>query len=295
MVEHALFEGDHDELRVREVRPDHVADVLGVAQVQCRVDLIQNVHRSGLEQQQCQDQRQGHERALTATQLGQRLLPLAVETDLDLEALGGVHALRRLELGAGVGQQGTEDRVEVLVHLDPSSAQGLQLFLVQVLDHGLDLLLVVQDDVPLLQQVLVLLLGLLEHDHGLLVDVLAKLVLLNRELVQASLVVLVAVGLEIEVRAFLAKEALLLLDPSMLLLHPGDDDVRLLVVLRELLQLVAHPLLFDLLLLPLLLVGGQLRRQVGQGLIQLHHLCPQLLEPGADLGVRGALLLQLFL
>ena len=30
----------HDELRVREVRPDHVADVLRVAQVQGGVDLV---------------------------------------------------------------------------------------------------------------------------------------------------------------------------------------------------------------------------------------------------------------
>ena len=39
VIEHALLQGDHDELRVREVGLDHVPDVLRVAQVQRRIHL----------------------------------------------------------------------------------------------------------------------------------------------------------------------------------------------------------------------------------------------------------------
>mmetsp|Transcript_12220 Transcript_12220/g.30785 ORF Transcript_12220/g.30785 Transcript_12220/m.30785 type:complete len:351 (-) Transcript_12220:559-1611(-) len=156
----------------------------------------------------------------------------------------------------------------------------------------LDLALVVQDDVSLLQEVLVLLLCLLEHDHGLLVDVLAEALLLRGELVEAGLVVLVAVGLEVEVCALLAEEAFLLLDPRVLLLHASRNDVGLLVVFLQLLDLVADPLLLQLLLLPLLLVSRELGRQICQVLVQLLQLGPEGLKLGAELRVRRPLLLE---
>lgn len=43
IAEHALLQGDHDELRVREVRLDHVPDVLRVAQVQRGIHLQRQV------------------------------------------------------------------------------------------------------------------------------------------------------------------------------------------------------------------------------------------------------------
>lgn len=39
VVEHALLQGHHDELGLREVRLDHAPDVLRVAQVQRRIHL----------------------------------------------------------------------------------------------------------------------------------------------------------------------------------------------------------------------------------------------------------------
>mmetsp|Transcript_101345 Transcript_101345/g.282071 ORF Transcript_101345/g.282071 Transcript_101345/m.282071 type:complete len:411 (-) Transcript_101345:1879-3111(-) len=155
-----------------------------------------------------------------------------------------------------------------------------------------NLALVVEDNVSLLQEVLVLLLGLLEHCHRLLVDVLAQSLLLASEIVEPRLVVLVAVCLKVEVRAGLAKESLLLLDPRVLLLHPGHHDVRLLVVLLQLLDLVAEALLLQLLLLPLLPVCSQLRGQAAEELVQALELAPQALQPGAELLMRGALRLQ---
>mmetsp|Transcript_56421 Transcript_56421/g.175010 ORF Transcript_56421/g.175010 Transcript_56421/m.175010 type:complete len:389 (+) Transcript_56421:163-1329(+) len=292
VVEHALLEGHHDELRVGEMRPDHVADVLCMAQVQGRVDLVKDVHRRRLEEQEREHQGEGQQGALAAGELRQRALPDAVEGNLDLQALCGVHALGRLQLGVGVGQEGAEDRVEVLVHLDPRTTQGLGLLLVQVADDVLDLALVVEDDVALLEQVLVLLLRLLEHGHCLFVDVLAEGLLLCGQVVQPCLVLLVVVCLKVKVSASLAEKGLLLLDPRMLLLHPGHHDVRLLVILLQLLELVAEPLLLQLLLLPLLPVCGELRGELAQGLVEALEAAAQGLQLLAQLGVKGALLLQ---
>lgn len=43
VVEHALLQGHDDELRLREVRADHAPNVLGVAQVERRIHLVQDV------------------------------------------------------------------------------------------------------------------------------------------------------------------------------------------------------------------------------------------------------------
>mmetsp|Transcript_84346 Transcript_84346/g.243861 ORF Transcript_84346/g.243861 Transcript_84346/m.243861 type:complete len:676 (-) Transcript_84346:1281-3308(-) len=215
-----------------------------------------------------------------------------MESDLDLQALCGVHALRRLQLRAGMWQQGAKDRVEVLVDFDPCSPQSVQLLLVQIADHSLDLALVVQDDVSLRQKILVLLLGLLEHDHGLLVDVLAQRLLLRCEIIETALVVLVAVCLEVEIGALLAEKSLLFLDPWVLLLHARDHNRSLLVVLLELLDLVADPFLLNLLVLALRLVRSELRVEVGQGLVERGQLGPQRLQLLAYISVRRARLLQ---
>ena len=49
IVKHSLLERDHKELGVLEVILEHAANVLSMAQIQSSVDLIQNVHRRGLE------------------------------------------------------------------------------------------------------------------------------------------------------------------------------------------------------------------------------------------------------
>mmetsp|Transcript_111039 Transcript_111039/g.319097 ORF Transcript_111039/g.319097 Transcript_111039/m.319097 type:complete len:525 (+) Transcript_111039:487-2061(+) len=292
MVEHPLFQGHDDELRVREVRPDHVPDILRVTQVQCGVDLVQDVHGRRLEQQQGQHERKCEQRALAAAQFHEGLLPHAMEADLDFEALGGVHALRRLQLPVRMRQQSGENRVEVLVHLDPSPPESVELRLVQVPDDRFNLLLVVQDDVALLQQVLVLLLGLLEHDHGLLVDILAERLLLRIELVQPAFVVLVAVRLKVEVRALLAEKRLLLLDPWVRLLQTRHDGSGLLVVLLELLDLVAELFLLDLLVLALLLVCLELCVEIRKRLVEGQELRPQCFKPPAHFRMRFSFGLQ---
>ena len=62
VVEHAILERDHDELRVSEVGAQHLADVLGVRKIQRRVNFVQNVQRRGFEQKHREDQRQGYQR-----------------------------------------------------------------------------------------------------------------------------------------------------------------------------------------------------------------------------------------
>ncbi len=43
ILEQALFQADNQELRLGEVFADHLPNILRVTQVQCRIDLIQNV------------------------------------------------------------------------------------------------------------------------------------------------------------------------------------------------------------------------------------------------------------
>lgn len=54
--EEALLERDDDELRALEARSEQLPDVLRVRQVEGGVNLVQNVHRRGLELQQGHDE-----------------------------------------------------------------------------------------------------------------------------------------------------------------------------------------------------------------------------------------------
>mmetsp|Transcript_46939 Transcript_46939/g.102052 ORF Transcript_46939/g.102052 Transcript_46939/m.102052 type:complete len:216 (-) Transcript_46939:2790-3437(-) len=213
-----------------------------MAQIKGCINLIEDVHRSWLEKEERQHQGEGQKRPLSAAELRQGLLPDPVESDLDLQALGLIHTLRRLELGAGLRQKRAEDGVEVLVHLEPGSSKSITLLLIQVFDDLFNSPLVIQDDVALLEEVSVLLLCLLEERHCLLVDALDQGLLLSSDVFKAPLGLLVVVRLKVEVCAHLAKETPLFLDPCMLLLHSCSHRARLLVVLLELLNFVAAPL-----------------------------------------------------
>merc|ERR1719424_1692124 len=57
VVEHAFLQRDDDKLGMRKVCAYHVADVLCVAEIESRVNLIQDVHRARLEEQEGKDQR----------------------------------------------------------------------------------------------------------------------------------------------------------------------------------------------------------------------------------------------
>mmetsp|Transcript_126419 Transcript_126419/g.307199 ORF Transcript_126419/g.307199 Transcript_126419/m.307199 type:complete len:273 (+) Transcript_126419:101-919(+) len=174
VVEHPLLERHHNELRLAEMCPQHGANVLRVRKVQRRVNLIEDVHRSGLEQQQREDEGQSQQRTLTTAQLRQALLPNAAERNTDLQAVHDRPALRRHKLAGGAGQQRAEDGSEVAVHLLPCAVQSFVLLAVQLLDHTVDLGLVVLDDTTLVHQIRVLLLHGLNHPNHLLVHPLSK-------------------------------------------------------------------------------------------------------------------------
>mmetsp|Transcript_21807 Transcript_21807/g.34937 ORF Transcript_21807/g.34937 Transcript_21807/m.34937 type:complete len:361 (+) Transcript_21807:1673-2755(+) len=203
-----------------------------------------------------------------------------MEANFDLQALSLVHARRRLKLCSGIRQECSKDGAKVLVDLGPDTTQCLRLLLIKIVDHLLNLALVVEDDVTLAQQILVLLLRLLEHDHGFLVDVLAELVLLGTKIVALRLVLLVAVGFKVEVGALLPEESLLLHDPRVLLLEPSHHHVRLLVVFLQLLDLVNDPLVLQLLLFSLLLVAGQFLCEAAQCRVEALQVIPHLVEFG---------------
>ena len=114
-----------------KVRLEHVADVLRVRQVQRSVDLVQDVERGRLEEQQGQDEGQSNQRPLAAAQLRQRLLPLTAEGDANLETIEDVFSFGRSQLGVGSGQEGGKDGAEVLVDLVPGGAKLDLLLLVE--------------------------------------------------------------------------------------------------------------------------------------------------------------------
>ena len=57
VVEHSVLQRDNYELRVSEVRAQHLADVLGVGEIQCSVYLVQDVDRGGLEEEERENER----------------------------------------------------------------------------------------------------------------------------------------------------------------------------------------------------------------------------------------------
>ncbi len=80
----ALLQRDDDELCAAEAGAEESADVLGMREVERGVDLVEDVHRRGLELQQRHDQRERDERPLATAQLRQALLPYATELYFDL-------------------------------------------------------------------------------------------------------------------------------------------------------------------------------------------------------------------
>ena len=121
VVEHALLQRHDDELAVAEVRAEHGADVLRVAEVERRIHLVENVQGRGLEQQQRQDEAQRQEGPLPAAQLRERLFPNAPEGHLHLEPGqdGAVAVLGGLQLGVRAREERRKDRTEIAVHLNP--------------------------------------------------------------------------------------------------------------------------------------------------------------------------------
>ena len=68
--EEALLERDDDKLRATKTRAKERANMLCMRKIKRGVDLVQYVHRRWLELQQCHDQRERDQRALSTAQLG---------------------------------------------------------------------------------------------------------------------------------------------------------------------------------------------------------------------------------
>ena len=71
ILEEAFLQRHDEELACLEVFPDHQADVLCMRKVQCRVDLIQNVHWGRVILEQCKDETESQKRSLPAGQFRQ--------------------------------------------------------------------------------------------------------------------------------------------------------------------------------------------------------------------------------
>merc|ERR1711865_751696 len=277
MVEHARLQGDNDELRVRKVSADHVANILCVAEIQGRINLVQDVHRRWLEEQQGEDQRQCQKRPLSAAELRQRSFPDSIESDFDLKALRLIHSRRGLKFSVREGQQCPENCIKILVDLRPCLLKRLDLFLVEVFDDHLNFLLVVLNRLTFFKQVFVFLLCLFKHRHGLLVDALAQPALLSGKLAKPLLGLSVIIGLKIVICARFAKMRSVFFNPCVLLLHPLNCAARLLVLLLQLLQFKVESFLLEFFLFCNLLVVRQLLGKRAQVFVQisqliLHHL-----------------------
>lgn len=125
---------DYSYLWVLEMRFEHVTDVLGVRQVQRRIDLVQDVERCRLEQQQRQDEWERYEWPLTSTQLGQRVFPLTTEGNLDLETVEDIFSFWRSQFCRRSWQKTGENGSEVFVDFVPSGPKLDLLLLVQLFD-----------------------------------------------------------------------------------------------------------------------------------------------------------------
>lgn len=102
ILEHAVLQGHHNELRTLEACLDKATDVLGMRQIQRGIDLIENVHWRRFELQERHDQGQSDQGSvqqrsaartqenwagecipLSSTQLRQTLLPDLTQRHLD--------------------------------------------------------------------------------------------------------------------------------------------------------------------------------------------------------------------
>ncbi|EYE97566.1 uncharacterized protein EURHEDRAFT_299314 [Aspergillus ruber CBS 135680] len=190
VLEHAILQGNDDELRSLETGLDQTTDVLCVRQIKRSIDFIQNVHRCGFELQQSHDQREGDQGPsdslavhsserrdggnipLTTTQLSQTLLPHLTQTDFNFQTIGDILALRRIQLRKTAGQKLREDLTKVGIDLNPGLVKSLLLVFIQVNDCLFDLALVADHGLHHVLQSSFLLLNAVNHVHDLRVDLL---------------------------------------------------------------------------------------------------------------------------
>jgi len=66
-----FLEADDDELSIWEMLAYHGSNMLSIVQIKSGINLVKDIERCWLELQECQDQAQGQERALTSAELRQ--------------------------------------------------------------------------------------------------------------------------------------------------------------------------------------------------------------------------------
>ena len=73
--------------------------MLGMREIESRVNFVQNVHRSWFELEQRHNQREGDKRPLSTAEFRQALLPDSAKLNLDLEPSCDVAAFCILQFG----------------------------------------------------------------------------------------------------------------------------------------------------------------------------------------------------
>mmetsp|Transcript_9488 Transcript_9488/g.23970 ORF Transcript_9488/g.23970 Transcript_9488/m.23970 type:complete len:387 (+) Transcript_9488:220-1380(+) len=292
VVEHALLERDHHELRLREVLANHRTDVLRVAQVEGRVHLVQDVERRRLEEQQREHERQRDQRALPAGELEQRRFPRLSERHVDHKPIVDGLPVGRFELGVGVRQQRAEDGAEVGVHLGPGLLKRLLLLAVERGNDGLDLALVALDDPLLARQLGVLRLGPLEHGERLLVDALREGLVVFAQGAQPLRRLAHVAAAKVVVRAGSTEARLLLPDPPMSRSEVRAHAYGRLEVLLGARELLLHLLGLEALLTHALAQRERLRARTRGARVLLGDARTVVCEPLGEGGERRLVLLQ---
>ena len=98
MCKHALFQRNYEELRLWEVGLNHLADILGVGQVQSGVYLVQNVDWGWFYFQEGEDKGESQKGPLATRKLRKTVLPIVVETDTNIHSLGDITLINFFDL-----------------------------------------------------------------------------------------------------------------------------------------------------------------------------------------------------
>lgn len=175
---------------------------------------------------------------MTAAQFRQALLPHLAEADLDLQPVGDLPALWRIQLGETARQELGEDVAEIAIDLGPRLVQGFLLVLVERDDRFLDLPLIPDHGLHHVLQRGFLLLHAVNHVHDLGVDLLLHALEALRQVPEGGSALGDVLAFEV-VRAVRTAETLFFVrDPVVLLLHLFEHLSGALLIFVKLLDLV---------------------------------------------------------
>ena len=124
VLKHAVLQTHHNKLTTLEPSLDQPTNILRMAQIQRRIDLIQDIHGRGFELQESEDQGESDEGALATGKFGEGLLPDFAQGDFDLEAVGDGFVFWGVEFGKTAWEQVGEDVAEIVVDFCPGFVEG---------------------------------------------------------------------------------------------------------------------------------------------------------------------------